>query len=88
MSDDLRLEDAAELHARVIEAESLVKVLRRRCVADQTTIQRAAEQIHDLQQQLAEAHDAYDQLARLLETTSGQTAAPTDQETPCPPPTP
>lgn len=66
--------DIDDLHARVVEAESLVRVLRQRSVADQTTLRRAAHEIAALRDQLAEAHDAYTQLARLLEQTNGQTA--------------
>lgn len=67
--------DTYELRARVAEAESLVKVLRQRSIADQTTIQRAAAEIQTLRAQLLEAQDAYDQLAQLITTSSGQTAA-------------
>lgn len=67
--------DVYELRARVAEAESLVKVLRQRSIADQTTIQRAAAEIQTLRAQLVEAQDAYDQLAQLITTSSGQTAA-------------
>lgn len=68
-------EDAYELRARAVEAESLVKVLRQRSIADQTTIQRAVAEIQTLRAQLIEAQDAYDQLAQLITTSSGQTAA-------------
>ena len=67
--------DTYELRARVAEAESLVKVLRQRSIADQTTIQRAAAEIQTLRAQLLEAQDAYDQLAQLITTSSGQTDA-------------
>ena len=50
--------DTYELRARVAEAESLVKVLRQRSIADQTTIQRAAAEIQTLRAQLLEAQDA------------------------------
>lgn len=73
--DQQPTEDAYELRARAVEAESLVKVLRQRSIADQTTIQRAAAEIQTLRAQLLEAQDAYDQLAQLITTSSGQTAA-------------
>lgn len=71
----LSADEAYELRARAIEAESLNKVLRQRSIADQTTIQRAAAEIQTLRAQLLEAQDAYDQLAQLITTSSGQTAA-------------
>ena len=71
----LSAEEAYELRARAIESESLNKVLRQRSIADQTTIQRAAAEIQTLRAQLLEAQDAYDQLAQLITTSSGQTAA-------------
>lgn len=64
----------AELRARVIEAESLVKVLRQRSVADQTTIQRAAAEIATLRDQMTQMQDAYEQLTRLVETNPGPAA--------------
>lgn len=64
----------AELRARVIEAESLVRVLRQRSVADQTTIQRAAAEIATLRDQMTQIQDAYEQLARLVETNPGPAA--------------
>ncbi len=67
--------DPFELQARAIEAESLVKVLRQRSIADQTTIQRAVAEIQTLRAQLLEAQDAYDQLAQLITNSSGHTAA-------------
>lgn len=71
----LSAEEAYELRARAIESESLNKVLRQRTVTDQVTIQRAAAEIQSLRAQLIKAQDAYDQLAQLITTSSGQTAA-------------
>lgn len=69
------VEETYELRARAIEAESMNKVLRQRSIADQVTIQRAAAEIQTLRAQLLEAQDAYDQLAQLITTSSGHTAA-------------
>ncbi len=71
----LSAEEAYELRAQAIESESLNKVLRQRSRADQVTIQRAAAEIQTLRAQLVEAQEAYDQLAQLITTSSGQTAA-------------